>query len=126
MDLDKLINLAGLMGIDVDDNDRDTLIAISNINESKEDDNNKIRSLICVLLGLDTKDVPKFDSFKELKNYIVNLTPPKQKAQVRAIFGFAEDLLVNKNVIKVDEVSAHIDDERVDCIDVSKYDAQEW
>lgn len=126
MDLDKLMNLAGLMGIDVDDDDRDTLIEISKINESDMDDNSKIRSLVCVLLGLDANEVPKFDSFKELKNYIVSLVPSKQKAQVKAIFGFAEDLLVSKNTIKVDAVSAHIDDERTDCIDVSKYEAQEW
>lgn len=126
MELDKLMNLAGLMGIDVDDDDRDTLIEISKINESEEDDNSKIRSLVCVLLGLDANEVPKFDSFKELKNYIVSLVPSKQKAQVRAIFGFAEDLLVSKNTKKVEEVSAHIDDEQAECVEISKYDAQEW
>lgn len=126
MELDKLMNLAGLMGIDVDDDDRDTLIEISKINESGEDDNSKIRSLVCVLLGLDANEVPKFDSFKELKNYIVSLTPSKQKAQVRAIFGFAEDLLVSKNTTKVEEVSAHISDEQADCAEISEYGAQEW
>lgn len=126
MELDKLMNLAGLMGIDVDDDDRDTLIEISKINESEEDDSSKIRSLVCVLLGLDANEVPKFDSFKELKNYIVSLVPSKQKAQVRAIFGFAEDLLVSKNTKRVEEVSAHIDDEQAECVEVSEYGAQEW
>lgn len=97
MDINNIINLAGLMGIDMDDSDREKFEKVMAVGRADTSDVAKLRQVTSILLNIPESDIPEFNSVNDVKSYLTQMVHPSQRAQVKGIFGFIEQTVKNEN-----------------------------
>lgn len=95
MDINNVLNLAGLMGIDMDDADREKFEKVMAIGRADTSDVAKLRQVTAILLDIPESDIPEFSSVNEVKSYLTQMVHPSQRAQVKGIFGFIEQTVTS-------------------------------
>lgn len=131
MDLNNIFNLAGLMGIDMDDADREKFEKVMAIGRADTSDVAKLRCITAVLLNIPESDIPEFKSANEVKSYLTQMVHPSQRAQVKGIFGFIEQTVASskspESVRLVNNSKDHYTKVRLNSgDDESNSDAQAW
>lgn len=97
MDINNILNLAGLMGIDMDDSDREKFEKVMAIGRADTSDVAKLRQVTAILLDIPESDIPEFNSVNDVKSYLTQMVHPSQRAQVKGIFGFIEQTVKSEN-----------------------------
>lgn len=97
MDINNIINLAGLMGIDMDDSDREKFEKVMAVGRADTSDVAKLRQVTSILLNIPESDIPEFNSVNDVKSYLTQMVHPSQRAQVKGIFGFIEQTVKSDN-----------------------------
>lgn len=97
MDINNIINLAGLMGIDMDDSDREKFEKVMAVGRADTSDVAKLRQVTSILLNIPESDIPEFNSVNDVKSYLTQMVHPSQRAQVKGIFGFIEQTVKSEN-----------------------------